>query len=44
MELTQQKIELIKKILNAKLTKEELNQVIDKAESLKSSRKPIIKG
>lgn len=44
MELTQQKIELIKKILNAKLTKEELNQVIDKAKSLKSSRKPIIKG
>jgi hypothetical protein len=42
MELTQLKIELIKKILNAKLTKEELNQVIDKAESLKSSRKPII--
>jgi hypothetical protein len=35
MELTQLKIALIKKILNAKLTKEELNQVIDKAESLK---------
>lgn len=34
MELTQQKIELIKKILNAKLTKEELNQVIDKAQDI----------
>ena len=33
-ELTLKKIELIKKILNAKLTKEELNQVIHKAESL----------
>ena len=44
MELLQLKIELIKKILNAKLTKEELNQVMDKAQSLKSSRKPIIKG
>ena len=43
MEFTQQKIALIKKILNAKLTKEELNQVIDKAESLKTSFKPIIK-
>jgi hypothetical protein len=34
MEITQQKIELIKKILNAKLTKEELNQVIDKAQDI----------
>lgn len=38
------KIALLQKIINAKLTKEELQQVIDKAESLKSSRKPIIKG
>lgn len=41
MELSQLKIELIKKILNAKLTKEELNQVIDKAQSIKN--KPKIK-
>ena len=38
------KIALLQKIINAKLTKEELQQVIDMAESLKSSRKPIIKG
>ena len=39
MELTQLKIELIKKILNTKLTKEELNQVIDKAQSIKNKPK-----
>jgi hypothetical protein len=41
MEITQQKIALIQKILNAKLTKEELNQVIDKAQDILN--KPKIK-
>ena len=41
MELSQQKIELIKKLLNAKLTQEELNQVIDKAQDILN--KPKIK-
>lgn len=31
MDLATKRIELLQKILNAKLTKEELNQVIDKA-------------
>ena len=34
-----QKIALLQKIINAKLTKEELQQVIDKAESLKNKPK-----
>ena len=36
-----QKIALLQKIINAKLTKEELQQVIDKAQSIKN--KPKIK-
>jgi hypothetical protein len=39
MELTQQRIALIQKILNAKLTKEELKEVIDKAQSIKNKPK-----
>ena len=41
MELTNKKIALLQKILNAKLSKEELNQVIDKAQSI-IDRKPKI--
>ena len=42
MELTAKKLALIQKIMNAKLTKEELQQVITKAESLlnKQNKKP----
>lgn len=41
MKLTNKKIALLQKIINAKLTKEELNQVIDKAQSI-IDRKPKI--
>lgn len=34
MELTAQKLALIQKIINAKLTKEELKQVIDKTKEI----------
>jgi hypothetical protein len=34
MELTTQQILLLKKIIDAKLSKEELNQVIDKTKSI----------
>jgi hypothetical protein len=37
--MTPQKIALLQKIINAKLTKEELQQVIAKAESLKNKPK-----
>lgn len=41
MKLTNKKIALLQKILNAKLSKEELNQIIDKAQSI-IDRKPKI--
>lgn len=40
MSLTQQKIELLKKVIQARLTKEEMQEVLSKAQELAQRRKP----